>query len=445
MRSLQKKRILFSVLGNIFEWYDYTLYISFIPIFKKIFFNFIKDDFLRSAIAFGVFASGYFARPVGGLIFGYLGDVKGRKVALQISIWSMVISSFLIGIIPTSNTIGVSAVLLLVILRIIQGVSVGGEFTSSSAYLIDIAPINKKAFYGSFTMFSLAIGIILGSLFFILLNFLFDQESLVLWGWRVPFLLSILIGFILIKLRNGFEDNHESKITGEVKMKSEPQYSTDSALNSDTLNSIGKIIRDFNSNRRNIVSSLLVSLGDGLPFYVLCISFSGFVSSILSYSNIFVTGIGLLTMLCYSISSLLSGFLSDKFGDKKIMSIGSFLISLSSFLLVIAFSNITFPFLNRYLLLCFISIAFGLSVGFYHGSLPYFLLRSFPARSRGTIVAFIYNIGVTIFGSIAPSICFFILSKFGNNINIAMLLISCCVSFGAIVSFIGIHIRSSEY
>jgi MHS family proline/betaine transporter-like MFS transporter len=158
------------------EWYDYLLYAHFAKIISTLFFP-MRNDFYSMMITLGVFAAGFLARPFGGYIFGLIGDNMGRKSALTASILLMAIPTALIGVLPSYQTIGIFAPLGIIIIRILQGISLGGEYSSSTTYLVESAPENKRAFFGSFSSFSLALGVLLSSLTVFVIEKIFSQEE----------------------------------------------------------------------------------------------------------------------------------------------------------------------------------------------------------------------------------------------------------------------------
>ena len=158
-----KRNLIGGVVGNVLEWYDFAVFGYFAPIIGAQFFP--SEDKLAALLnAFGVFAAGYMMRPLGGLLFGQIGDRVGRKRALQISVMMMAIPTTLLGLLPTYASVGVAASAGLVLLRLIQGVSVGGELIGSISFMTEIAPRERRGFYGSWTLFSAIVGVLLGSL-----------------------------------------------------------------------------------------------------------------------------------------------------------------------------------------------------------------------------------------------------------------------------------------
>ena len=188
------------IMGNMFEWFDFSIFGYMAPFISKLFFPEISQSF--SIIAtFTVFLTGYVARPIGSMFFGYYADKFGRKISLSLSILIMAIATCLIGILPTYSSIGIFACLLLSLLRIIQGFAIGGEFTISIVYLIESAPESKNGLFGSCTMLGTFIGLFLGSVSIAILNIFFTNNQLAEFAWRIPFIFSLVIGLFGLILR----------------------------------------------------------------------------------------------------------------------------------------------------------------------------------------------------------------------------------------------------
>ncbi|WP_411732078.1 MFS transporter [Paeniglutamicibacter sp.] len=192
------------MVGTTVEWYDFFLYgMAAGLVFDKLYFP-TADPLIGTLLAFATFAVGFVARPIGGLVFGHIGDKIGRKTTLVTTMFIMGIATFLIGVIPSYEAIGVAAPILLIIMRIAQGVAVGGEWGGAVLMAVEYAPQGKRGFYGSFPQIGLAIGLVLGTGVFALLGGLLTDDAFLAWGWRIAFMLSaVLVGvglFIRLKV-----------------------------------------------------------------------------------------------------------------------------------------------------------------------------------------------------------------------------------------------------
>src|SRR5215213_5694636 len=188
-----------SFIGTAIEWYDFFLYgTAAALVFGKLFFP-EATPLQGTLLAFGTYGVGFFARPVGGIIFGHYGDRIGRKTMLVLSLLIMGVATFLIGLLPTFEQVGVLAPILLVVLRLFQGIGVGGEWGGAVLMAVEHAPPGRRGFYGSWPQMGVPAGLLLGNLVFLGSTAVFPES----WGWRVPFLLSfILVGVgLFIRLR----------------------------------------------------------------------------------------------------------------------------------------------------------------------------------------------------------------------------------------------------
>lgn len=208
--------------GNILEWYDFTVYGFFATVIGAQFFP-EEDKVVQLISAFGIFAAGYMMRPIGGIIFGHIGDSQGRKKALLISVMLMAIPTTLIGFLPTYESIGWYSALLLIILRLMQGLSVGGEFTGSISFLVEKAPSGKRGFFGSWSTFGVFGGMLLGSGIASIITTVLSHEQLHDFGWRIPFLFGAVIGVVGLYLRKGMgDDENFEKMKSEYKRTKTP-------------------------------------------------------------------------------------------------------------------------------------------------------------------------------------------------------------------------------
>jgi len=202
------KIIAAGIIGNVIEYYDFAL-IGFLAVMMgKLFFP-SDDPFLSLLGSFGAFAAGMIMRPVGAAIFGHIGDRVGRRYALMASLMLMALPTFLIGFLPTYGQIGIMAPILLVALRMIQGLSVGGEYASSIVYLVEQSSPNRQNLYGSFVSVGAKIGMALGSALCGGLLWYLGEDAMGEWGWRIPFVLSIVIAAAGLYLRRNLTDNYQ--------------------------------------------------------------------------------------------------------------------------------------------------------------------------------------------------------------------------------------------
>jgi MHS family proline/betaine transporter-like MFS transporter len=202
----QRRAIVAGIAGNVMEWYDFSVYGYFAAVIGRQFFP-ARDPTSSLLAAFGVFAAGFLMRPLGGLIFGHIGDKLGRKRALIVSVIVMAVPTFLIGLMPTYRQVGLAAPALLVLLRLIQGLSVGGEYTTSSIFMVEHSTAGHRGFLGSFAPFGSCTGILLGSAVGAAVTTAFDRSSVESWGWRLAFVFGLAVGAIGFIIRCRLADD----------------------------------------------------------------------------------------------------------------------------------------------------------------------------------------------------------------------------------------------
>ncbi|MDP3266472.1 MAG: MFS transporter [Sulfuricurvum sp.] len=204
----KQKIIAAGIIGNVIEYYDFAL-IGFLAVMMGNLFFPSSSPFLSLLGSFGAFAAGMVMRPIGAAIFGHIGDRVGRRFALISSLILMALPTFLIGFLPTYAQIGITAPILLVLLRMIQGLSVGGEYASSIVYLVEQSSPGRENLYGSFVSIGAKIGMALGSVLCGALLWYLGEDDMGEWGWRIPFILSIFIAMAGIYLRRGLSDDYQ--------------------------------------------------------------------------------------------------------------------------------------------------------------------------------------------------------------------------------------------
>src|SRR4051812_25145752 len=204
-QSQTRRAVSAAVIGNVLEWYDFAVYGYIAVILARKFFP-AGDEVTALLSTFLAYGLGFLARPLGGIILGRIGDTHGRKTALLITIALMAGGTVLIGILPTYAAIGIAAPLLLVAARLMQGFSAGGEWGTSTAYIVEWAPKGRRGFYGSFQQLSVVAGLLLGSGVAALLNTMLDPAQMDAWGWRVPFLLGGILGPVGLWMRRTIDE-----------------------------------------------------------------------------------------------------------------------------------------------------------------------------------------------------------------------------------------------
>src|ERR1041384_6845232 len=205
VQAQTRRAVSAAVIGNVLEWYDFSVYAFVAVIIARKFFP-QGNEVIALLSTFLASGLGFVARPLGGIVLGRIGDTHGRKVALLITIAMMAGGTVLIGILPTYAAIGIGAPLLLVAARLMQGFSAGGEWGTSTAYIVEWAPKDQRGFYGSFQQMSVVAGLLLGSGVAALLSTTFTPEQMNAWGWRIPFLLGGILGPVGLWMRRTIDE-----------------------------------------------------------------------------------------------------------------------------------------------------------------------------------------------------------------------------------------------
>lgn len=388
--KLLNRSTIAGLFGNIMEWYDFAVFGFLAPYISSVFFP--ADDILAGLIkTYGVFAAGYLMRPLGGLLFGHIGDRLGRKKALQISIFMMSIPTVLVGLLPSHAQIGTVAAVLLITLRLVQGVSVGGEFMGSVSYLVEIAAPARRGFNGSLAFCSAVTGILLGSAAVALLSSCLNNDQMVAWGWRIPFLAGVLILIFGIWLRNNMV---ESPAYEQLKEHGELDQ-----------NPLGTVLKEMPLRVLQLIAIILLL---GTSFYILFVWMPTYLSTIVTPPIPHAILVNSMSMLLLVILIPVAGHLSDLWGRKKM------LISASVAMAVFAYP--LFVLIEQANLLTALAIQslFALIVAVIQGATPTLMVEMFPAQNRYCATGLGYNLTLALFGGTAPLFCTWLIKQSGN-------------------------------
>ena len=398
-----KKVLISGMIGNGLEWYDFALYGMFAVIIGHLYFP--SDNEVVSQMAvYGTFAAGFIMRPFGAILFGYIGDKWGRKASLALSILLMALPTACIAILPTYADIGIAAPILLTLIRLLQGLSLGGEFSGSITFLVEHAPLKKRGLMGSATIFSLAVGVLLGSIVATLCANLLSPEDLENWGWRIPFLVGIVIGLIGFYIRHYTEESPEfleAKRHGKTSKRP---------------------VRDvFKVHYKELLIAIACYLSVTVPFYTMSVFVIGFLRKAKGFSmdeTLFMNAIAMFVMM---LTVPISGYMSDRIGRKRIMFwttiVFLFLIYPIFLLLIHSEGHMTYALTANVLL--------GAMVGIYGAPIPAFLVDLFPTRIRYTGIGLSYNISAALFGGTMPLLATWMISSSGYQSAPAFYLMAC--------------------
>ena len=385
-----KKTVLASTLAIILEWYDFSLFGFYAIILSRLFFPFANET---TAIlsTFLLFALSFLFRPLGSVVVASIGDRFGRKNAFILTVILMTFPTVLIGLLPTYKSIGIAATILLIILRIGQALSVGGERSATISLFTELAPPNLKGLYGSMSLFGTTSGILLASAVCGLVSNSMSQENLISWGWRIPFLLGAVSGIAAFFLRKIVE---ESEIFTNLIESGGVSKSP--------------LKESLRQHWRPVLTILSATIMFAVSFYLIFVYIITFgirygsmpLSQILNINTIIL---GLVTLLIP-----LSAYLSDRVGRKPLLIIGCAGMIIIGFFLFTTFSgyNLTHKII--------VQLAGGLFMALFSGAFAPFMVESFPTRVRMSGISLGNVIGFSVFGGSAPLLASFLISSTGS-------------------------------
>lgn len=380
-----KKAVISSSIGAALEWFDIIVYATFAVVIAKNFYP-ESDGSFALILTFATFAISYLIRPLGGMVLGSYADRKGRKNALTLTLMLMMVGTLIMAVAPTYAQVGVWGAVIILISRLIQGFSAGGEFGTATAFLIETAP-NRKAFYSSWQVAAQGASMLLASAFGFGLTQWLSEEDLYSWGWRVPFFVGLLIGPVGLYIRAKLDETEE--FTNSVK-----EHAPLKVL---VVNHYGRLL----------AGSATIGVATISVYMILYMPTFAVKNLGIPATAAFLGGVvaGLIAL----VGVPFVGHLADRVGPAKVMTyaaIAALLLAWPLFQLMV--TNPTVP------TLVIVIALLGVLMAFYFGPLPALLSSLFPAAIRGTGLAVTYNVGVTLLGGIAPLVLTWLLSVTGS-------------------------------
>jgi MFS family permease len=316
MSQEERKVILASSLGTVFEWYDFYLYGSLAAVIGAKFFS-MYDESTRNIFALLAFAAGFLVRPFGALVFGRLGDLVGRKYTFLVTIVIMGASTFVVGILPTSDQIGILAPIILIVLRMLQGLALGGEYGGAATYVAEHAPNGRRGFYTSFIQITATAGLFLSLIVILATRSITGEAAFADWGWRVPFLISIVLLGISVWIRMQMQESPAFK-----KMKEEGTGSKAP---------IGEAFGQWKNARIALFALLGLVMGQAVVWYTGQFYALFFLGSVLKVDGFTTNMLIAWSLILGSGGFVLFGWLSDKIGRKPIILGGCLIAALTYF------------------------------------------------------------------------------------------------------------------
>ncbi|KHT27567.1 MFS transporter [Pectobacterium carotovorum] len=372
------KTLSLAALGGALEFYDFIIFVFFAAVIGDLFFPPDIPEWLRQVQTFGIFAAGYLARPLGGIIMAHFGDKSGRKKMFSLSILLMALPTLAMGLLPTYEAIGIAAPLLLLLMRVLQGAAIGGEVPGAWVFVAEHVPRARIGFACGTLTAGLTMGILLGSLIATLLNTVLTPEQMSGGGWRLPFFIGGVFGLIAMYLRRWLQ---ETPIF--MEMREQKKLAEELPLKSVVLN-----------HKRAVVVSMLLTWLLSACIVVVILMAPTYLQKVHGIPAALALQANCLATIALMVGCVGAGLLVDRFGASKLFIVGSLsLAACSWFFYSSAASSTT---------LLFVSYAIvGLSVGVV-GGVPYVMVRAFPAAVRFSGISFSYNVSYAIFGGLTP-------------------------------------------
>ncbi|PWB32216.1 MFS transporter [Pseudomonas sp. SDI] len=379
------KTLSLSALGGALEFYDFIIFVFFAAVVGKLFFPADMPEWLRLMQTFGIFAAGYLARPLGGIVMAHFGDLLGRKKMFTLSIFMMAVPTLIMGLLPTYAQIGMWAPILLLLMRVIQGAAIGGEVPGAWVFVSEHVPARNTGYACGTLTAGLTSGILLGSLVATLINTVYSSSEVADYAWRIPFLLGGVFGLFSVYLRRWL---HETPVFAELQQRK--------ALAEEV--PLRAVLRD---HRGAIVLSMLLTWLLSAGIIVVILMTPTVLQTIYQVPATVSLQANSLAIVLLSLGCIGAGLLADRFGAGRVFVVGSLALLASSW----TFYH-TLPTHPEWLFPMYALT--GLCVGIV-GAVPYVMVRAFPPVVRFSGLSFSYNMAYAIFGGLTPMVVTYLL------------------------------------
>ncbi|APP85117.1 MFS transporter [Xanthomonas hortorum pv. gardneri] len=380
------KTLALSALGGALELYDFIIFIFFATVLGELFFPPGIPDWMRQLQTFGIFAAGYLIRPLGGIVMAHFGDLLGRKRMFALSIGLMALPTLAIGVLPTYAQIGLAAPLLLLTMRLLQGAAIGGEVPSAWVFVAEHVPAQRRGLACGTLTAGLAAGVLLGSLSAGAINRAFTPQEIADYAWRLPFLAGGVFGLLSVYLRRWL---HETPVFAELMAMRAVARETPLKV----------VLRD---HPRSVALSLWLTWMVAAGVLVVSLMTPTLLQSVYRYPAAVALQANLLAVLLQAIGSIVAGALSDRWGNGRVLLVGSVFLGMSAWLFY-RLAGDPQLLLPLYALL-------GAALGVL-GAIPRIMVEAFPPVVRLSGVSFAYNLGYAVFGGLTPLVVVMLLKQ----------------------------------
>jgi MHS family proline/betaine transporter-like MFS transporter len=396
-----RRGIVAGVVGNMLEWYDFALFGFFAQQLGAHFFP-SGNPTVSLLAAFGTFAAGFLMRPVGGALFGWIGDRFGRKQALIGSVLAMAFPSFFIGLLPDTTQIGLAAPILLILFRMLQGIAVGGEYMASAVFLVEGSEPGKRGYMGSWGPFGASAGTLLGSAAGALVNWALPPEAVMAYGWRIPFLAGILVAFGGLAIRRHYVE----RIAHQAPSKSP----------------LGEAFTEYRGTMLHLIAlTAAISVG----FYTTFVYAATWLEGTMGVPATTALTINTVAMLLLLIVIPLAGIASDRVGRRRVLAwaAGGLMVLAYPLMALMARGQPGAIFAGQ--------VGLALLVGANGAVLPAAMAELAPWRVRCTVLSVGYNISLALLGGTTPMVAAWLVSRTFDLAPAVYLTLAAAITFVA--------------
>jgi MHS family proline/betaine transporter-like MFS transporter len=413
LRRSPWKEICAASIGNALEFYDLLIYGYFAVVIGKLFFP-AADETTSLLLSVGTFGISFIMRPLGAMLLGSYADRAGRKASLTMSITLMMAGTAMIAFAPTYAQIGIASPLLVIVARMLQGFSTGGEFGAATAFMVEHADAKRRGFFASWQLSTQGLATVLAAGISALLSYLLTEGQMTDWGWRIAFGVGLLIGPVGLYIRSQIDETPEFKKVAAVKTEKSPLKEV---LVHDRVNLLLAIGVVAGATAFNYVCKVY------MPTYALK---QLHIPATSSFLGAVMTGAVLMA------TAPLFGSLSDRYGRFRVLTIALLTVGFTSYPLFLMLT--TWPSVTTLIL---VQALVGLLIAASLGPIPAMLSDIFPTRTRGTGLALSYNFSVTLFGGFAPLIVTWMIALTGNKMAPSFYVIATAIVSVAAVLVLG--------
>ncbi|HEY2254661.1 MAG TPA: MFS transporter, partial [Variovorax sp.] len=395
-------------IGNVLEWYDFSIYGFFASAIGRTFFP-QEEPVTQVLAAFGVFAAGYLMRPLGGVLVGHIGDRLGRTAALTFSIVAMALPTFLVGILPGYRTLGLAAPVLLTFLRMIQGLSVGGECTTAFIFLAEQAAPGRRGVAGAVASCAATGGMLMGSATGAVFSALLSPDALAAWGWRIPFVFGLFVGLAGFFIRRSVEEAPRA-----------PTNPSSRSPLAETLRSHGPLLAKLAG----------FAVFNSVSFYLVFLYVASWLHYVDGMTPAHALGVNTLAMILLLPVMLAAGWFSDRVGRKGplLAAIALCFVAAVPLFKLMQHDSLALVMTGQIGLVLLVGPALGIQ--------PAFMVEATPPAVRCTIIALGFNSTFGIVGGLTPLVATWLVHRTDDDLSPAfMIMVAAVISFAAVLTF----------